>query len=68
VAKPVLKPKDYSQNEYELVSIDELIPDDYLFRLIDKYIDLSFLLEKLRRLKRAARASLLSVTGIEECK
>jgi transposase len=41
-------PKDYSQNEYEFVSIDELVPDDHLLRLIDKYIDFSFLLEKLR--------------------
>jgi hypothetical protein len=44
----MFKPKDYSQNEYELVSIDELVPDDHLLRLIDKYIDFSFLLEKLR--------------------
>jgi hypothetical protein len=58
----MFKPKDYSQNEYELV------PDDHLLRLIDKYIDFSFLLEKLRRTKRAARASLLSITGVEECK
>jgi hypothetical protein len=41
-------PKAYSQNEYEFVSIDELVPDDHLLRLIDKYIDFSFLLEKLR--------------------
>jgi transposase len=44
----MFKPKDYSQNEYEFVSIDELVPDDHLLHLIDKYIDFSFLLEKLR--------------------
>jgi hypothetical protein len=30
------------------VSIDELVPDDHLLRLIDKYIDFTFLLEKVR--------------------
>ncbi|MBT2725495.1 hypothetical protein J7E63_00895, partial [Bacillus sp. ISL-75] len=37
-----------TQSEYEFVSIDELVPDNHLLRLIDKYIDLSFLLEKVR--------------------
>jgi hypothetical protein len=46
--KQLFKPKDYCQIEYEFVSIDELVPvDDHLLRLIDKYIDFSFLLEKL---------------------
>ncbi|WP_429741897.1 hypothetical protein [Bacillus salipaludis] len=48
-----------------------MVPDDHLLRLIDKYIDFSFLLEKvrpykLRRLKRTTWASLLPVTGIKE--
>jgi hypothetical protein len=48
VVKQLFKPKDYCQIEYEFVSIDELVPvDDHLLRLIDKYIDFSFLLEKL---------------------
>ncbi|WP_284038012.1 hypothetical protein [Neobacillus sp. 114] len=40
----MFKPKGYSQSEYEFVSIEELVPDDYLLRLIHKYIDFSFLL------------------------
>ncbi len=44
----MFKPKESSQSEYEFVSIDELVPDDRLLRLIDKYIDFSFLLEKVR--------------------
>jgi transposase len=42
----MLKSKEMSQNEYEFVSIDELVPENHLLRLIDKYIDLSFILEK----------------------
>jgi hypothetical protein len=38
-------PKEVSQSEFEFVSINELVPDDHLLRLIDKYIDFSFLLE-----------------------
>jgi transposase len=41
-------PKESSQSEYEFGSIDELVPDEHLLRLIDKYIDFSFLLEKVR--------------------
>ena len=41
-------PKESSLSEYEFVSIDELVPDDHLLRLIDKYINFSFLLEKVR--------------------
>ena len=44
----MFNPKESSQIEYEFVSIDELVPDDHLLRLIDKYIDFSFLLEKVR--------------------
>jgi transposase len=42
----MLKSKEMSQNEYEFISIDELVPENHLLRLIDKYIDLSFILEK----------------------
>ncbi|MGF6951144.1 hypothetical protein QF028_003649 [Neobacillus sp. B4I6] len=41
----MFKPRVSTQSEYEFVSIDELVPDNHLLRLIDKYIDLSFLLE-----------------------
>jgi transposase len=44
----MLKSKESSQNEYEFVSIDELVPENHLLRLIDKYIDLSFILEKAK--------------------
>jgi hypothetical protein len=44
----MFKPKDYSRNEYEFISIDELVPDAHVLRLIDKYINFSFLLKKLR--------------------
>jgi len=41
----MLKTKESSQNEYEFISIDELVPENHLLRLIDKYIDFSFILE-----------------------
>ena len=44
----MFNPKESSQSEYEFVSIDELVPDDHLLRKIHKYIDFSFLLEKVR--------------------
>jgi len=44
----MFKPKESIQCEFEIVSIDELVPDDHLLRLIDKFIDFSFLLEKVR--------------------
>ncbi|AGK56121.1 ISBma2-like transposase [Bacillus sp. 1NLA3E] len=47
MVKPRFKPKKSSQSEYKFLSIDELVPADYLLRLIDKYIDFSFLLEKV---------------------
>jgi transposase len=42
----VLKSIEMSQNEYEFISIDELVPENHLLRLIDKHIDHSFILEK----------------------
>jgi hypothetical protein len=60
------------------VSIDELVPDDHLFCLIEKYIDFSILLLELRsnysdvilwaESKGSAQASLLPIKGSEECK
>lgn len=42
----MLKTKESSQNKYEFISLDELVPEDHLLRLIDKYIDFSFIIEK----------------------
>lgn len=44
----MLKPREYTQNEYEFVSIDEMVPSDHLLRKIDRYIDFSFIIEKVR--------------------
>lgn len=44
----MFKPRESVQSEYELVSIDELVPKDHLLRLIDRYIDFTFLLDKVR--------------------
>jgi transposase len=44
----MFKPRISTRSEYEFVSNDELVPDNHLLRLIDKYIDLSILLEKVR--------------------
>ena len=44
----MFKPKVSIQMEFEFVSIDVLVPNDRLLRKVDKYIDFSFLLEKVR--------------------
>jgi transposase len=36
------------QQNYEFVLIEELVPQDHLLRIIDKYIDFSFIIEKVR--------------------
>ncbi len=36
------------QNELEMVTIEELVPQDHLLRKIDQYIDFSFVTEKVR--------------------
>ncbi|MFC5529676.1 IS1182 family transposase [Cohnella yongneupensis] len=41
--------RDKQQN-YELVSIEDLVPADHMLRKIDKYIDFSFIDEKVRPL------------------
>jgi hypothetical protein len=43
----MFKPRVFTQGEYEFVSNDEMVPDNHLLHLIDKYIDFSFLLEKV---------------------
>jgi hypothetical protein len=41
--------RDKQQN-YELVSIEDLVPQDHLLRMIETYIDFSFIEEKVRPL------------------
>ncbi|MFP3489148.1 transposase, partial [Staphylococcus sp. SIMBA_130] len=36
------------QNELEMVTIEELVPENHLLRKIDHYIDFSFIPEKVR--------------------
>lgn len=38
------------QQHFELVSIEDLVPADHMLRKIDKYIDFSFIDEKVRHL------------------
>lgn len=40
--------RENTQNEIEFVSIEDLVPEDHLLRKIDKYIDFSFITEKVR--------------------
>ncbi|SER20583.1 IS1182 family transposase [Piscibacillus halophilus] len=40
--------KKERQMEIEMVTIDELVPEDHLLRKIDQYIDFSFIPEKVR--------------------
>jgi hypothetical protein len=35
------------QNEVEFVCFEEIIPEDHLLRKIEKYIDFSFILDKV---------------------
>lgn len=44
----MFKPKRESQNEAEFVFIEDLVPQDHLLRKVDKYIDFSFIGEKVR--------------------
>jgi transposase len=40
--------RNNTQNEVEFVSIEDLVPQDHLLRKIDKYIDFSFIIEKVK--------------------
>ncbi|SHI48014.1 transposase, partial [Propionispora hippei] len=42
----MLKERAPQQMKFELVCIDQLVPEDHLLRKIDKYIDFSFIYEK----------------------
>lgn len=44
----LFRPNRDSQSEVELVIIDELVPQDHFLRKVDKYIDFSFIEEKVR--------------------
>ena len=44
----MFRSSDSSQSEYEFVSIEELVPQDHLLRVIDRHIDFSFIREKTR--------------------
>ncbi|WP_308639202.1 IS1182 family transposase [Paenibacillus silvisoli] len=46
----MLRPNREKQQNYELVSIEDLVPADHLLRKIDKYIDFSFIDERVRHL------------------
>jgi transposase len=44
----LLTSNDKSQASYEFVCIEDLVPQDHLLRKIDKYIDFSFIREKVK--------------------
>ena len=44
----MLTSNDNDQSSYEFVRIEDLVPNDHLLRKIDKYIDFSFLREKVK--------------------
>lgn len=44
----MFRPKKDTQNEAEFVFIEDLVPQDHLLRKVDKYIDFSFIGEKIR--------------------
>ena len=44
----MLRSNKEKQTAYEFVSIEELVPQNHMLRKIDKYIDFSFILEKVK--------------------
>lgn len=46
----MLRSNHNKQQNYELVSIEDLVPADHMLRKIDKHIDFSFIDEKVRHL------------------
>jgi hypothetical protein len=44
----MLRSDKEKQQNYEFVLIEELVPQDHLLRIIDKHIDFSFIIEKVR--------------------
>ena len=46
----MLKIKEYEQSEMILYTMDDIVPEDSLFRKIDKYIDFTFIYEEVKDL------------------
>ena len=46
----MLRGRHSKQSEFELVCIDDLVPQDHLLRKIDAQIDFSFILDKVGHL------------------
>ncbi|SDL09758.1 transposase, partial [Paenibacillus typhae] len=46
----MLRSNREKQQAFEFVSIEDLVPQDHLLRKVDKYIDFSFIDEKVRSL------------------
>lgn len=46
----MLRDRRAQQSELEMVTVDELVPQDHLLRKIDRYIDFSFIHERVRHL------------------
>ena len=46
----MLSKKENIQNEFILKTMEELVPEDSLFRKIDKYIDFSFIYDEVKHL------------------
>ena len=44
----MLKSDKNKQSNFEFINIEDLVPEDHLLRKIDKYIDFSFVLEKVK--------------------
>jgi hypothetical protein len=51
----MLRSNREKQQAYEFVSIEELVPQDHLLRKVDKYIDFSFIDEKVRQVLQNTR-------------
>ncbi|WP_341283121.1 hypothetical protein [Paenibacillus sp. FSL H8-0537] len=49
----MLRSNREKQQSYELISIEDLAPTDHMLRKIDKYIDFSFIDEKVRLERKA---------------
>ncbi|CCP20303.1 Putative uncharacterized protein [Bacillus velezensis UCMB5036] len=44
----MFRTRNFSQNTAEFVLFDQLVEEDHLLRKIDKYIDFSFIVEKVK--------------------
>lgn len=68
----MLREKTPKQLQYELVFLENLVPQDHLLRKIDKYIDFSFITEKTKHLycennSRPASGFLLFRRVLQDC-